>query len=122
VTNGVRNVFGLKIALCSYGVKPQKWSNRRNNNESLLAKMGAEINEEISANNEKFAVLRGTLFSRMDIHQARAEAIQEEIIAEMDAHQERMEANMNAWREENKACLQKMEANPSGDSERNGAP
>jgi hypothetical protein len=35
----------------------------------------------------------------MDIHQARTEASQEEIIEKMEA-----------WREGNKACLQKMEA------------
>jgi hypothetical protein len=29
---------------------------------------------EIRANNEKFEVLRGTLLSRMDIHQTRMEA------------------------------------------------
>jgi hypothetical protein len=34
----------------------------------------------------------------MDIHQARTEGIQEEIIAKMDAHQERMGASVNAWR------------------------
>jgi hypothetical protein len=32
----------------------------------------------------------------MDIHHARTEVIQEEIIAQMDAHQERMGASMNA--------------------------
>jgi hypothetical protein len=60
--------------------------------------------EEMRPNNEKFEVLRGTLVSRMDIHQARTEDIQE-VIAKMDAHQERMEGNMNARREGNKACL-----------------
>jgi hypothetical protein len=52
----------------------------------------------INANNEKFEVLRGTLVSRMDTHQARTKAIQEEIMSKMDAHQERMETSMNAWR------------------------
>jgi hypothetical protein len=39
-----------------------------------------DVNQEktkarIYANNEKFEVLRGTLVSRMDIHQARTESI-----------------------------------------------
>lgn len=62
------------------------------------------------ANNEKFEILLGTLISWMDIHKARAETIQEEIIAKLDVHHERMEANMNACWEGNKACLQKMKA------------
>jgi hypothetical protein len=53
---------------------------------------------EIETNNEKFfKVLQSTLVSRMVIHQARTEAIQEQIIAKMDTHQERMGASMNAW-------------------------
>jgi hypothetical protein len=36
----------------------------------------------------------------MDIHQARTEAIQEEITALMDAHQERMGSIVNAQRKE----------------------
>jgi hypothetical protein len=39
----------------------------------------------------------------MDIHQARTDAIQEEITAKRDAHQERMGASVNAWREETTA-------------------
>jgi hypothetical protein len=62
------------------------------------------------ANNEKFEILPGTLISWMDIHQARAETIQEQMTAELDTHHERMEANMNACREGNKACLQKTKA------------
>jgi hypothetical protein len=34
-----------------------------------------EIKAEIRANNEKFEVLRGTLVSQMDIHQASTEAL-----------------------------------------------
>lgn len=49
---------------------------------------------------------------RMDIHQSRTEAFQEEIISMIDAHQERMEANMNAWRNKMKACGEAMEAYP----------
>jgi hypothetical protein len=40
----------------------------------------------------------------MDIHQARTEAVQEEMITKMDAHQEWMGASMNAWRKEGTAC------------------
>jgi hypothetical protein len=55
----------------------------------------------------------------MDIHQARTEAIQEEIIAKRDAHHGRMEAIMNAWLKEMMACqevtetcLEKAKTNP----------
>jgi predicted glycoside hydrolase/deacetylase ChbG (UPF0249 family) len=55
--------------------------------ERMMAKMKAEMKTKqermeakIEANNEKFEVLLGTLISWMDIHQARAETIQEEII------------------------------------------
>jgi hypothetical protein len=52
----------------------------------------------INANNEEFEVLRGTLVSRVDTHQARTKKkIQKGIIAKMDAYQERMEAIMIAW-------------------------
>jgi hypothetical protein len=46
----------------------------------------------------------------MDIHQARTETVQEEIIAKMDAHQERMGTNMNAWQKETMACQEATEA------------
>jgi hypothetical protein len=38
------------------------------------------------ANNEKFEVLRGTLIPWIDIHQAKTEANQREIIAKMATH------------------------------------
>jgi hypothetical protein len=70
-----------------------------------------EVNQEkmdstIDANNENSEVLRGTLVSRMDIHQARTKAIQEEMKAKIDIRQERMGV-----------CLEKtgatdLEANP----------
>jgi hypothetical protein len=53
--------------------------------EELRARLEANIEAEIKTNNVKFAVIQSTLVSGMDIHQARAEAIQEEIIAKMDA-------------------------------------
>jgi hypothetical protein len=37
------------------------------------------------------------LVSWMDSHQARTEAMREEIVAQLDAHQGRMEACINAW-------------------------
>jgi hypothetical protein len=46
----------------------------------------------INANNENLEVLRNTLVSWMDIHKARTEPVEEEIIARMGAHQERMAA------------------------------
>jgi hypothetical protein len=46
----------------------------------------------IEANNEKFEALRGTLLSRMVIHQARTQDIQEEMEAKMIKNQERIEA------------------------------
>jgi hypothetical protein len=39
----------------------------------------------------------------MDIHQARTEAIQEEIIAKWDTYKERMGASENAWWKETAA-------------------
>jgi hypothetical protein len=42
------------------------------------------VNAEIRANNEKFEVLESIFVSRMDIHQARTKAIQEEINGKMD--------------------------------------
>jgi hypothetical protein len=47
------------------------------------------------------------LVSQMNIHLARTEAIEEEIIAKIYARQERMEAKMNAWQEGSKACLER---------------
>jgi hypothetical protein len=64
--------------------------------EELTARLEAKIKAEIKTNNEKFEVLWSTLVSWIDIHQARREAIQEEIIAKMDAHQERIGAHVNA--------------------------
>jgi hypothetical protein len=71
--------------------------------ERILAKMGAEMKTSQErmearrdATNEMFEVLRGTLVSRMDIHLARTQAIEKEIIANMYAHQERMGACVNA--------------------------
>jgi hypothetical protein len=44
------------------------------------------------SNNEKFEVLRGTLVSRMDIHQVRTMFTQEGMEAKMDMYQEKVEA------------------------------
>jgi hypothetical protein len=46
----------------------------------------------------------------MGIHQARTEAVQEEIVAKMDAPLERMGASVNAWQKETVACQESMEA------------
>jgi hypothetical protein len=52
-------------------------------------------------NNEKFEVLRGTLISPMDVHQARSETTQEEMKAKMDIHQEKLEASIHSiWSRE----------------------
>jgi hypothetical protein len=59
------------------------------NQEIMDAKADAsqeEMDATIDNHNEKSAVLRGTLMSWMDIHQARTVSIQEEIKAEMDIH------------------------------------
>jgi DNA replication protein DnaD len=97
------------------------------NPEEMTARLEAKIDEnqeKMQTNQEEMKSRMGALVSRMDIHQARTEAIQEEIIAKMDVYWETMEANMNAWQEWNKACVQKTEgeANPRGESERSGAP
>jgi hypothetical protein len=43
-----------------------------------------EMEAMIGANNEEFEVLQGTLFSRINIHQARKESTQEENISRKD--------------------------------------
>jgi hypothetical protein len=65
-------------------MKEEMGTNREETKEDILARLEAIIqnNQEkmearIDANNKKFKVLRSTLVSRMDIHQARTEAIQE---------------------------------------------
>jgi actin-like ATPase involved in cell morphogenesis len=76
--------------------------------EKMDAKTDANLREmkaEIRANNQRFEVLRSTLVSRMDIHQARTEAVQE-IIAKMETHQEKMRGSMIAWRKETTAYLE----------------
>jgi chaperonin cofactor prefoldin len=65
--------------------------------EGMIQNNQEKMEAVIVANNEKFEVFQTTLVSQTDIHQARTEAIQEEIIAKMDTHQERMGANVNAW-------------------------
>jgi DNA-binding GntR family transcriptional regulator len=52
-----------------------------------------EIKAEIRPNNVKLEVIQGILFSRMDIHQARAQSTEEEINAKMDAKQETIDAS-----------------------------
>jgi hypothetical protein len=72
-------------------------ANMGTNLEMMEAKTDAnlrEIKAEIRANSDEFGCLQSILVSRMDIHQARAEAIQEEITAQMDTHQERMPASV----------------------------
>jgi hypothetical protein len=50
-----------------------------------MARPEAKIKAEIKTNNEKFEVLQSTLVSRIAIHQARTEAIQEVMGANMNA-------------------------------------
>jgi hypothetical protein len=84
--------------------------------EEMMARLEAmlEKNQEKKEaridTNENLQVLRGTLVSLMDMHQARTEAIQEEITAKMDAHQERMGASVNVWRKETMACQEVTQA------------
>jgi hypothetical protein len=49
--------------------------------KELTAKPDAKIEAEIKTNNEKFEPIQSTLTSQMDIHQARTQALQEEITA-----------------------------------------
>jgi hypothetical protein len=71
-----------------------------------------EMKPEIRAHNEKFEVLQGCIVSRMDIHQARAEAMQEKTDAklkeEIKASKEEMKGEMRAWRKEIKARREAM--------------
>jgi hypothetical protein len=78
--------------------------------EELIRRLEAKIEAEIKTNNEKCEVIQRTLISWMDVHQARTEAIQEEIMAKMDTRQEGMRASMNAWRKETMACQEVTEA------------
>lgn len=61
------------------------------------------------ANNEKFAVLRGILVSRIDIHQARAETMQE-TMAEMKFQIGTFISWIDARIEATETCLEKTEA------------
>jgi hypothetical protein len=58
--------------------------------------MPAKLEAKMDANNEKFEVLKGTLVSQMDAHQARTEA-HHKMMAMLDAHHERVKASVNAW-------------------------
>jgi hypothetical protein len=49
--------------------------------EELTASLEVKIEAEIKTNNEKSEVIQSTFISRMDIHHARTEAIEGEIIA-----------------------------------------
>jgi hypothetical protein len=65
----------------------------------MKAKADANLREmkgKIKPNNEKFEVLRGTLVSWMDIHQARTESTQEEMKAKIDIRQKKMEAAIHS--------------------------
>jgi hypothetical protein len=57
--------------------------------EEILAKMRTN-QEEIKASQQKIKLMKGALVSRTDVHQARTEAIQEEMKAKMNINQERM--------------------------------
>jgi hypothetical protein len=54
----------------------------------------------------------GSLASRMYIHQARTEIIQEEIRAKMDAHHERMEVLFNVFEDKLKTEATDLDENP----------
>jgi hypothetical protein len=58
--------------------------------QHLKEEMTARLEAKTETNNEKFEVLRSTFISRMDIHLARTESAQEEMLAKMEAHHERM--------------------------------
>jgi hypothetical protein len=77
--------------------------------ERLLAAIRTNV-VKIEANNKKPGVLRGTLVSRMDDHQAETEANHEEWITAIKASQERMEALMDVSLEITESCLEKIEA------------
>jgi hypothetical protein len=49
------------------------------------SEMTARLEAKIEDNNEMFEALLGTLVSRMDIHETRTEASQQEKITKMDA-------------------------------------
>jgi hypothetical protein len=52
--------------------------------DAKIAAIHEKVEARLDVNNEKFDVLRGTLVSQMDIHQARILSNQEEMKAKMD--------------------------------------
>jgi hypothetical protein len=60
---------------------------------------------EIEANNEKFEALWGTILSRMDIHQARTETIQEGMEARTNKDQAKIGAAIGSGQEEMRADI-----------------
>jgi bifunctional pyridoxal-dependent enzyme with beta-cystathionase and maltose regulon repressor activities len=72
----------------------------------------AKMVARIEANNEKFEILQGTLFSWLDVRHAKTEANPEEMMVKLDAHHERMTVSVNAWRKETVFCQEATEACP----------
>jgi hypothetical protein len=68
--------------------------------DAKIAAIQEKMEARIDANNEKFDVLRGTLVSLMDIHQARTLSNQEDMEAKMDIYQEKIEAAIHFIRSE----------------------
>jgi hypothetical protein len=56
----------------------------------------------------------------MDIHQARTDVIQEEILAKMKDHQERMGASVKAWRKRDEGSPRSDEGLSNKDREQPG--
>jgi hypothetical protein len=67
------------------------------------------LEESTDDNNRKAWDPSRYVVSWMAIHQARTEAVPDEIINKTDAHQERMEASTNAWWKETMACQEATE-------------
>jgi hypothetical protein len=57
--------------------------------EETTARLEAKLDDK-HANNKKFKVLRSTLVSRMDIHKAWTDAMQEKMLAKMESHHQMM--------------------------------
>jgi hypothetical protein len=71
-------------------------ANLKEMEEEMMERQEAKI----EANNEKPEVLRSIHVSRMDVHQARTETIQEEMYTKMNKEQEKTEAAIGSDQEE----------------------
>jgi hypothetical protein len=81
--------------------------------EAMIQNNQDRLEVWMNAINEKFEVFHSVLISWMEIHQARTETSQEEIIVQMDIHWERIGASVKAWKRD--SSLQRSYGHLSGE-------